>query len=87
MLDMELCADLFNILVFERATIFSNNSQRDSMMTYDVIKDKLINLDVGDVSHRNGFNPFGKVLRSYDNELMFLGRSRVNLTYEVESPL
>lgn len=87
MLDMKLWTEFLNILVFERVTIISNNSQKDSILAYDIIKDNIGNLCAGSSGHMNGFNPFGEIFCSIDNELMAIGRGKVNLTYEVESPL
>lgn len=50
-------------------------------------KDEHSNLFSSDLCKMHGFNPFCEILYGSDNEFMTIGRRRVNLAYEIESPL
>lgn len=87
MVNMETITKLMNILVFERTPIIYDNGKGNIIVENDIIKDKSCNLLSGDLGERNDFNQFCKIFFGCDNEFMAIGRRRINLTYEVESPL
>lgn len=68
-------------------TIIHDNRKGNTILAYDVIKDKLHNFLSDDVGHRNHFNPFFKIHGCRNNEFMAISGSRVNLSYNFESPL
>lgn len=84
---MEAVTEFTNILIFEGAPVISDNGNRNTVSANDIVEDERSNLFSSDLCERHGFNPFCEILCGSDNEFMTLGRRRVNLAYEIKSPL
>ncbi|GLJ23509.1 hypothetical protein SUGI_0445420 [Cryptomeria japonica] len=84
---MEAVTEFTNILIFEGMPVISDNGNRNTISANDIVEDECSNLFSYDLCETHGFNPFCKILYGSDNEFMTIGRRRVNLAYEIESPL
>lgn len=68
-------------MVLKGFSIVCNDGGRNAKMTNEMVKDKFINLGAdgeSDESEQNCFHPFGEILDSGNNKLVFVGEGGIN---------
>lgn len=85
--NMEAVTKLTNILIFERTPVIGDDGDRNIVSTNDIVENECSNFFSSDLCKRLEFDPFCEILCGSDDEFMTIGGRRVNLAYEIESPL
>ncbi|GLJ24296.1 hypothetical protein SUGI_0463530 [Cryptomeria japonica] len=84
---MEAVTEFINILIFEGMPVVGDDGNRNTVSTNDIVENECSNLFSSDLCKRHYFDPFCEILCGSDDELMTVGRRRMNLAYEIKSPL
>lgn len=67
-----------NFLDFEGMTIVSDDGLRDTIPINNIVEDKLRNLFVCNVCHKNVFNPFSEIFGNGDDEFIAILGCRID---------
>lgn len=87
MMDMESIRKLTNILIFESTPIVCENGKGNIVSTNNIIESKGCNLFFSNLGERNDLNPLHEIFCSCNDEFVAIGSGRVNIAYEIKSPL
>ena len=69
-LNIELGAEVFKLLVIKLSTIIGNNNSRKTKSKDDGFPNKIFGFALGDLGHRFSFYPFGEAVDSHKQKFL-----------------
>lgn len=86
MLDLEVLSQFSHHLVVQIRSIISNELFWDSVTTNDVLLDEAGNNLLGHIRIGSNFNPLGKVIDCYQDEVISIRNGRLDSSDHIDAP-